>query len=71
MFHAHTHTNTLKDQIIRYEIYKFIEKPWDGESLKIQIKRAIEHYGLLKERIGLLEKIKIQNDELKKWNEKL
>ena len=49
-------------------IYKFIEKPWKKEDLKIQINKAIEHYGLLNERKELLEKIKRQNEELKEWN---
>jgi len=50
------------------KIYKFIEKPWKKEDLKIQINKAIEHYGLLNERKELLEKIKRQNEELKEWN---
>ena len=50
------------------EVYKFIEKPWKKEDLKVQIKKAIEHYELLNERKELLEKIKRQNEELKEWN---
>ena len=50
------------------EVYKFVEKPWNGENLKVQIKRAVEHYELVKERKELLEKVKKQNEELKEWN---
>ena len=50
------------------EVYKFIEKPWNEENLKVQVKRALEHYELVKEREELLEKIKNQNEELKEWN---
>ncbi|MFC1563169.1 response regulator [candidate division KSB1 bacterium] len=50
------------------EVYKFINKPWDDENLKVQIKRAIEHYELVREREELLERIKMQNEELRKWN---
>ncbi len=50
------------------EVYKFIEKPWEDENLKLQIKRAIEHYELVKERKELLEKVEKQNKELKEWN---
>jgi len=50
------------------EVYKFIEKPWKDEDLKVQIKRAIEYYELVREREELLEKIKKQNEELKEWN---
>lgn len=53
------------------EVYKFIEKPWEGENLKVQIKRAVEHYSLIAERKGLLDKIQEQNEELKRWNETL
>ena len=53
------------------EVYKFIEKPWEGENLKVQIKRAVEHFSLITERKDLLEKIKEQNKELKRWNETL
>lgn len=50
------------------EIYKFISKPWDSEDFKVQIKRTIEHYELLHERKELLKTIKVQNEELKRWN---
>ena len=50
------------------EVYKFIEKPWDGEQLKVQIKRALEFYEVVEERKELLDKVKEQNEELKEWN---
>ena len=53
------------------KVYKFIEKPWKKEDLKVEIKKAIEHYELLNERKELLEKIKKQNEELKEWNKNL
>ncbi len=53
------------------EIYKFCEKPWEGESLKVQVKRAIEHHELVSERKELLERIKVQNEELKDLNQNL
>jgi len=53
------------------EVYKFIEKPWESECIKVQIKRAVEYYELICERKKLLEKIKQQNEELKEWNENL
>ena len=53
------------------KVYKFIAKPWDGENLKVQVTRAIEHYELVQERKVLLEKIKIQNEQLKYVNESL
>jgi FixJ family two-component response regulator len=53
------------------EIYKFVEKPWDNNIIRVHIKRALEHYELLKERKELLEMIKKQNADLKEWNETL
>jgi len=53
------------------EIYKFIQKPWGDENLMVQVKRALEHYDLIKEREMLLDKIKLQNTELKGLNEDL
>jgi len=53
------------------EVYKFIEKPWEGEQLKMQIKRSIEHYELIAERNELLETVKWQNEELRSWNKNL
>lgn len=53
------------------EIYKFIEKPWESEQLKIHIKRALELYDLKKERETLLETVSRQNEELKKFNTEL
>ena len=50
------------------EIYKFIEKPWDGEQLKVQLKQALEFYEVVEERKELLDKVKEQNEELKEWN---
>jgi len=50
------------------EVYKFAEKPWKNENLKVQVKRAVEYYELIKERKELLEKIKRQNEKLKEWN---
>jgi len=53
------------------EVYKFIEKPWESENLKIQIKRALEHFELLQDRKELSVKITKQNEELKDLNENL
>jgi len=53
------------------EVHKFIEKPWDGDDLKMQFKNALEFYELLKERKVLMQTISVQNQELKELNENL
>lgn len=52
------------DAINRGEIYKYITKPWDDNSLKSAIKEAAETYFLRKENKRLTA-------ELKEWNLKL
>jgi DNA-binding NtrC family response regulator len=39
-------------------VYKFIQKPWDNEDLKITIIRALESIDLATERDRLLQKVK-------------
>ena len=39
-------------------VYKFIQKPWDDDDLKITIKRALESLDLVSERDMLLQKMK-------------
>ena len=46
------------------DVYKFIEKPWKGEDLRVDIQKGLEYYEMRKE-------IKEQNRQLKEWNEKL
>jgi DNA-binding NtrC family response regulator len=46
-------------------VYKFIQKPWDDEDLKISIRRALESMDLISERDRLLQKIKSRDAILK------
>jgi DNA-binding NtrC family response regulator len=39
-------------------VYKFIQKPWDDDDLKITLRRALESLDLITERNRLLEKVK-------------
>jgi two-component system, probable response regulator PhcQ len=42
-------------------VYKFILKPWNDNSLKITIRRALETLELIRERDSLLEKVKTRD----------
>ncbi len=53
------------------EAYKFVEKPWDEENLRVQIRRAIEHYELVQEREGLVKRIHRQNEMLTEYTNEL
>ncbi|GAG25470.1 unnamed protein product, partial [marine sediment metagenome] len=46
-------------------------KPWNDQSLKLEIKSALEQYDLIQANKRLHEKIVEQNEELKKINENL
>ncbi|MBZ0265166.1 response regulator [bacterium] len=52
-------------------IYKFIAKPWEDQQLHSTVQRALEYYDLTKQNETLVEQIKLKNDELESWNEKL
>jgi DNA-binding NtrC family response regulator len=46
-------------------VYKFIQKPWDDDDLRITLRRAVESIDLATERDRLLQKIKSRDAILK------
>jgi DNA-binding NtrC family response regulator len=46
-------------------VYKFIQKPWDDDDLRITLRRAVESIDLATERDRLLQKIKSRDTILK------
>lgn len=52
-------------------VYKFVTKPWDGELLKVEIKKALDFYDLVQERHALNKELIKKNEELKEINENL
>lgn len=51
-------------------VYKFLLKPCGSEVLKINVKRAAETLGLIRERDALLEKVKARDSLLNRLEEK-
>lgn len=51
-------------------VYKFIQKPWDDEDLKITLKRALESIDLASERDQLLRKVKSRDTILSELEKK-
>ena len=51
-------------------VYKFIQKPWDDEDLKITLRRALEALDLASERDRLLRKIKSRDAILRELERK-
>ncbi len=56
--------NAVKEAINKGQIYKYIEKPWDNDHLKMIIEKAFEVYSLRKENKELTEKLIRANGQL-------
>ena len=52
-------------------VYKYIEKPWDDDDLKMNIKNGIERSHLLADLRDKIEKLELAQNELKKYSQKL
>jgi len=68
---GYTDVDVLTEAINRGHIYKLLLKPWNDQTLKLEIKLALEYYELKHANILLHDKILEQNNELKNINEKL
>ena len=61
----------ISDAINKGEIYRYVTKPWEPESLKHQVRTALAHYELILENRRLLALTTKQNEELNKINKHL
>jgi DNA-binding NtrC family response regulator len=52
------------DAINKGEVYKYIQKPWRDDSLRINIEKAFEIYSLRKENKELIESLLTVNRQL-------
>jgi len=68
---GYTDVDSITESINKGHIYKFFLKPWNDQSLKLEIKSALEQYDLIQTNKRLHEKVLEQNEELKKINENL
>ncbi len=68
---GHSDMESIISAINKGKIYQYIAKPWDNESLKITVKKALAQYDLIRENKRLLEITQRQNKELKENNELL
>ena len=68
---GYTGVDAITESINKGHVYKCFLKPWDDQSLKLEIKQALEQYSLIQVNKGLHEKVLEQNEELKKINENL
>ncbi|MBC7566465.1 MAG: response regulator [Pedobacter sp.] len=56
--------NAVIDAINRGQVYKYIQKPWMDEDLRINIEKAFEIYSLRKENKELTERLLLANKHL-------
>jgi len=56
--------NAVVDAINKGQVYKYIQKPWLAEDLRINIERAFEIYSLRKENRELTAQLLITNKQL-------
>ncbi|MEE3328749.1 MAG: sigma-54 dependent transcriptional regulator [Myxococcota bacterium] len=50
------------------QIYRYIAKPWEPDDLRIDVRRAMESYGLIRENVRLTENLAEANERLRSEN---
>lgn len=68
---GYTEVDSITDAINKGDIYKFFLKPWNDQSLKLEIRQALDQYDLSQANIKLHKKILETNEELVTINENL
>jgi response regulator RpfG family c-di-GMP phosphodiesterase len=68
---GYTDVDSISEAINEGHIYKFFLKPWNDQNLILEIRQAMEQYGLMQDNLRLHEQILQQNEELKVINEDL
>lgn len=68
---GYTDVDAITDSINKGHVYKFLLKPWNDQSLKLEIRQALDQYDLVRANKDLDKKVLEQNEELKKINENL
>lgn len=61
---GYTDIEVIKEAINAGQIYKYIDKPWDNDRLKMILERAVEVYRLREENKQLTEDLKRVNQQL-------
>ena len=68
---GYTDVDSITESINKGHVYKFFLKPWNDQSLKLEINQALDQYDLIQANKRLHEKVLKQNEELKEINENL
>jgi response regulator RpfG family c-di-GMP phosphodiesterase len=68
---GYTEVDAITESINRGHIYKFFLKPWNDDNLKLEIRKALDQYDLIKANEHLTRTIVRQNEILKLMNDEL
>ncbi|MBI9075270.1 MAG: response regulator [Desulfatibacillum sp.] len=68
---GYSEVRTITESINKGHIYKFFFKPWDDETLKLEIRAALQHWELARANKVLHEQVLKHNQELSEVNERL
>ena len=68
---GYTEVDAITESINRGHIYKFFLKPWNDDNLKLEIRKALDQYDLIKANEHLARTIIRQNEILKEMNDEL
>jgi len=61
---GYTDVEAIIQAINTSRLYRYVTKPWDGEELRITLRRAIEVFALTRENARLLEELRRANERL-------
>jgi response regulator RpfG family c-di-GMP phosphodiesterase len=68
---GYTDVDTITESINQGHIYKFFLKPWNDQSLVLEIRQALEQYDLIQTNKTLHEKVLEQNETFRQLNDNL
>lgn len=68
---GYTDVDAIAESINTGHIFKFFLKPWNDRELKLEIRKALQHYDLVQANRALNQRVVEQNRELTRINENL
>jgi response regulator RpfG family c-di-GMP phosphodiesterase len=68
---GYTDVDTITESINQGHIYKFFLKPWNDQSLVLEIRQALEQYDLIQTNKALHQKVLEQNESFRQINDNL
>ena len=63
--------DTITQAVNEGEVYRFLTKPWDDETLKVTLRQSLHQYDLIQENRSLTERLRQANEKLQALNQEL